>query len=100
AVFVLHPDLAFPTPRSAANALTSPEYFNRNGNVPFKSDFHHFNFAAFTPAIPESDRQSAYGSFTRDLCDQYLTVFADFMYTRTFFRAAAAQVPFTPDPFH
>ena len=59
-----------------------------------------FNFAALTPAIPAADRQSFYGSFTRDLCDKYLTVFADFKYTRSFFDAAAAPTPFTPDPFH
>ena len=47
--------------------------------------FIAFNFAALTPAIPAADRQSFYGSFTRDLCDKYLTVFADFKYTRSFF---------------
>ena len=33
-----------------------------------------FNFAAFTPALPPADRQVFYGSFTRDLCDKYLTI--------------------------
>src|SRR5207302_5750986 len=56
--------------------------------------------ADLTPAIPAADRQSFYGSFTRDLCDKYLTVFADFKYTRSFFNAALAPTPFTPDPFH
>ncbi len=58
-----------------------------------------FNFAAFTPALPPADRQSFYGSFTRDLCDKYLTVFADFKYVRSFFDASTAAVPFSPDPF-
>ena len=41
-----------------------------------------------------------YGSFTRDLCDKYLTVFGDFKYARSFFDSSLAAVPFTPDPFH
>ena len=40
-----------------------------------------------------------YGSFTRDICDKYLTVFGDFKYARSFFDASLAAVPFTPDPF-
>ena len=58
-----------------------------------------FNFAAFTPALPPADRQSFYGSFMRDICDKYLTVFADFKFVRSFFDASLAAVPFTPDPF-
>ncbi|MGC2626383.1 MAG: TonB-dependent receptor, partial [Candidatus Udaeobacter sp.] len=41
-----------------------------------------------------------YGSFTRDLCEKYLTLFADFKYARSFFDSSLAAVPFTPDPFH
>ena len=62
-------------------------------------DYWFFNFAAFTPALPPADRQAFYGSFTRDLCDKYLTVFADFKYVRSFFDASLAAVPFLPDPF-
>jgi iron complex outermembrane receptor protein len=95
--------LITPTPHSAPNAETSPEYVPRGapglGTGPNSNHFL-FNFAAFTPAIPENDRQSFYGSFTRDLCDKYLTVFADFKYTRSFFNASLAPTPFTPDPFH
>jgi iron complex outermembrane receptor protein len=110
--FFLNPNIAAPTPHSAANAQTDPQYLPLPGqndlaplpgghNSPFyNTDFFAFNFAALTPAIPASDRQSFYGSFTRDLCDKYLTVFADFKYTRSFFNAAAAPTPFTPDPFH
>ena len=58
-----------------------------------------FNFAAFTPALPPGDRQVYYGSFTRDICDKYLTVFGDFKVARSFFDASLAAVPFTPDPF-
>src|SRR5204863_2991312 len=63
-------------------------------------DYFFFNFAAFTPALPPGDRQVYYGSFTRDLCDKYLTVFGDFKYSRSFFDSSLAAVPFTPDPFH
>jgi iron complex outermembrane receptor protein len=58
-----------------------------------------FNFAAVTPDLAPADRQAFYGSFTRDLCDTYLTVFGDFKFVRSFFDASAAPVPFYPDPF-
>ncbi|PYK14391.1 MAG: hypothetical protein DME64_10725, partial [Verrucomicrobia bacterium] len=73
-----------PTPHSAPNVATSPFYTNPfavpgiiNG-TPGDGNYLFFNFAAFTPALPPADRQTFYGSFTRDLCDKYLTVFADF----------------------
>ena len=62
-------------------------------------DYFFFNFAAFTPALPPGDRQAYYGSFSRDICEKYLTVFADFKVTRSYFNASLAAVPFTPDPF-
>jgi outer membrane receptor protein involved in Fe transport len=62
-------------------------------------DYFFFNFAAFTPTLPPADRQAFYGSFMRDLCDKYLTLFADFKYVRSFFDASLAAVPLTPDPF-
>ena len=62
-------------------------------------DYFVFNFAAVTPALAPADRQAFYGSFTRDLCDKYLTAFADFKVVRSFFDASAAPVPFSPDPF-
>src|SRR2546430_10239688 len=62
-------------------------------------DYFLLNFAAFTPTLPPADRQSFYSSFTRDLCDKYLTLFADFKYVRSFFDASLAAVPFIPDPF-
>ena len=58
-----------------------------------------YNFAAVTPDLAPADRQAFYGSFTRDVCDKYLTVFGDFKYVRSFFDASAAAVPFSPDPF-
>jgi iron complex outermembrane recepter protein len=62
-------------------------------------DYFLFNFAAFTPALPPTDRQAFYGSFIRDLCDKYLTVFADLKYVRSFFDASLAAVPPLVDPF-
>src|SRR4030095_14919049 len=62
-------------------------------------DYFRYNFAAITPALTPADRQSFYGSFTRDVCDKYLTLFADFKYVRSFFDASLAAVPFQPDPF-
>jgi iron complex outermembrane receptor protein len=62
-------------------------------------DYFFYNFAAVTPALPPADRQSFYGSFIRDICDKYLTVFGDFKYVRSFFEASLAAVPFVPDPF-
>src|SRR5438105_6197432 len=112
-----------PLPHSAPNRATSPFYKNpfviapnaypgapgiHNSRVQldqFGTDYKgggnyfFFNFAAFTPALPPGDRQVYYGSFTRDLCDKYLTVFADFKYSRSFFDSSLAAVPFTPDPF-
>src|SRR6267378_6588476 len=94
-----------PTPHSAPNATTSPFYVNPatvpgiiNG-APGDGNYIAFNFAAFTPALPPADRQVVYGSFTRDLCDKYLTIFADFKVARSFFDSSLAAVPFTPDPF-
>jgi len=102
--FRLIPKLFFsansPPPHSAPNAATSPYYVNPFAVAAFPDgDFFFYNFAALTPAIPPADRQSFYGSFTRDICAKYLTVFADFKYTRSFFDAAFAATPFAPDAF-
>src|SRR6266487_3725028 len=106
-----------PLPHSAPNAATSPFYkfpgiafgspaanntppvLGAYPDVKGGGDYFFFNFAAFTPDLPPGDRQVYYGSFTRDICDKYLVVFADFKYSRTFFDASLAAVPFTPDPF-
>jgi outer membrane receptor protein involved in Fe transport len=94
-----------PTPHSAPNVSTSP-FYTPPGNVPGIANsvlgdgqYIAFNFAAFTPALPPADRQVFYGSFVRDLCDKYLTVFGDFKLVRTFFDSSLAAVPFAPDPF-
>jgi outer membrane receptor protein involved in Fe transport len=62
-------------------------------------NYWSYNFADVTPALAPADRQVFYGSFARDLCDKYLTVFGDFKVARSFFDASLAPVPFSPDPF-
>src|SRR5437899_3461670 len=106
------PGVNTPVPHSAANRQTSPFYislFSFSIYTPVfgvypdfygGGDYFFFNFAAFTPDLPPGDRQVYYGSFTRDICDKYLTVFGDFKYSRSYFDSSLAAVPFTPDPFH
>src|SRR5213079_1625343 len=102
-----------PPPHSAPNVATSPFYVSstspllNHGNGFFNGtlqgldgNYVAYNFASVTPNLPPGDRQVYYGSFTRDLCDKYLTVFADFKYARSYFDSSLAAVPFTPDPFH
>jgi iron complex outermembrane receptor protein len=90
-----------PPPHSAPNAETSRFYVDPNLIAPYPDgNFQFFNFAAFTPALPPGDRQAYYGSITRDICDKYLVLFADFKYVRSFFDSSLAAVPFVPDPFH
>src|SRR5438874_308004 len=100
------PGVNTPIPHSSTSAATSPFYITPGAlgllqGTPDTLDGNYvfFNFAAFTPALPPADRQVYYGSFTRDICDKYLTVFADFKIARSFFDASLAAVPFTPDPF-
>jgi iron complex outermembrane receptor protein len=97
-----------PLPHSAPNAQTSPFYKNPFVIAPNAypgakyrggGDYFSYNFAAVTSALPPADRQAYYASFTRDLCDKYLTVFADFKYVRSYFDASLAPVPLSPDPF-
>jgi iron complex outermembrane receptor protein len=117
-----------PPPHSAPNVATSPFYVNpfmiapnakpgppgiigpdaaqhlpqSLGKYGYKGggDYFSYNFLADTPEIPATNRQSYYGSFSRDICDKYLTVFADFKYTRSFFDAALAATPFSSDAFN
>ncbi len=104
------PGVNTPLPHSAPNVATSPFYKNpfavnpnaypgAPGVIGPKAafffpqfgtkyrgggDYFFYNFAAVTPALPTADRQAFDGSFTRDLCDKYLTVFGDFKYVRSF----------------
>src|SRR5438067_10384244 len=97
-----------PIAHSATGPGTSP-FYTTPGSVPGiqnsvlgDGDYVAYNFAAITANLPPADRQTFYGSFTRDLCDKYLTVFADFKYTRSFFDTFLAAVPIGlagSDPF-
>jgi iron complex outermembrane recepter protein len=82
-------------PNAAAHFPQSLSTYGYKGG----GDYFFYNLAAVTPALPLADRQAFYASFTRDLCDKYLTVFADFKYVRSFFDASLSAVPFAPDPF-
>jgi len=95
--------LKTPTPHAFANSSTDPQYQNRSGvgllpgQTPITNEQLFFNFADLTPDVAATDREYLYGSFDRDLCDKYLTVFADFKYFRQFWDGAAAPTPFEPD---
>jgi hypothetical protein len=127
--FRLIPKLFFspnsPPAHSAPNAATSPFYkspfavnpnaypgapgiigpharqFRPQTGTDYKGggDYFFYNFAAVTPDLAPAGRQAFYGSFTRDLCDKYLTIFADFKCVRTYFDSSSAAVGFAPDPF-
>jgi outer membrane receptor protein involved in Fe transport len=98
ASFVYQPNLnggaLTPTPHAFPNVASDPQY------VPLFSlprEQQGFNFAALTPALPAVDREYLYGSLDRKICDQYLELFADFKYVRTFWDGALAQLQFAPD---
>ena len=77
-----------PTPHAFPNVANDPQYGRNNAG----NDL--FNFADLTPAIAAVDREYLYGSLDRKICDQYLELFADFKYVRTFWDSALAQAPF------
>src|ERR1700693_703129 len=99
--------LLTPTPHASANAFTDTQYVrsdastraggNRTGTTGITYERAAFNFADLTPDLAPTDREYLYGSFDRDLCDKYLTVFADFRYFRQFWDGGLAPTPFTPD---
>ncbi len=127
--FRLIPKLFFspnsPPPHSAPNVATSPFYkspfavnpnaypgapgiigpharqFRPQTGTDYKGggDYFFYNFAAVTADLAPADRQAFYGSFTRDLCDRYLTIFADFKYVRTYFDGSGEALSFAADPF-
>src|SRR5438046_119810 len=98
ASFVYQPSLnngaLTPTPHAFPNVASDPQY------VPFLSlprKQRLFNFADRTPALPAVDREYLYGSLDRKICNQYLELFADFKYLRTFWDSVLAQLQFAPD---
>ena len=83
-----------PTPHFSANQQSDPQYTNRRELPPERQ---LFNVADITPSLAATDREDLYGSLIRDLCEKYLTVFADFKYFRQFWDAGLAPTPFGPD---
>jgi hypothetical protein len=115
------PGVNTPIPHSAPNAATSPFYNglvsgppNANGfpTLLFKNtkvglgspevldgNYVLYNFAGVAAALAPADRQVYYGSFARDVCDRYLTVFSDFKVARSLYEPSLAAGPFNVDPF-
>src|SRR5262249_6040997 len=85
--------LKFPTPHAAANQFRDTQYTSTSG---VGSERAFFNFADLTPEIAATDREYLYGSFDRDICDKYLTIFADFEYFRQFWDGGLAPTPVVP----
>ena len=98
--FVIAPN-AYPGPPGIIGPHAAKHLPQTLGTYGYKGggDYFLYNSSAVLPDIPAANRQSFYGSFTRDICDKYLTLFADFKYTRSFFDAALAATPFNGDPF-
>lgn len=86
-------NLRSPTPHASSNQFDNSQYTSRFG-AGAPSERALFNFADLTPAVASTDREYLYGSFDRDLCDKYLTVFADFKYFRQFWHGGLAPSPF------
>ncbi len=85
-----------PTPHAFANVQSDPQY-NNVAALPREQQL--FNYADLTTAMGPVDREYFYGSLDRKICDQYLELFADFKYVRTFWEGNLGGIPFTPDVF-
>ncbi len=88
--------LLTPTPHSSANQFDNTQYTIR---AFITSERRLFNFGDYTSSVAATDREYLYGSMDRDICDKYLTVFADFSFVRTFWDGQLAASPFVPDPW-
>jgi iron complex outermembrane receptor protein len=98
--FVYQPSLnggaLTPTPHAYPNVASDPQYVSFfDPSIPRHK--RKFNFAALTPAVPAVDREYVYGSLDRKIYDQYLELFADFKYARTFWDSSLAPLQFAPD---
>ena len=98
--FVYQPSLnggaLTPTPHAFPNVASDPQYVSFfDPSIPRHK--RKFNFAPLTSAVPAVDREYLYGSLDRKICDQYLELFADFKYARTFWDSSLAPLQFAPD---
>src|SRR4029077_18217527 len=98
--FVYQPQLnggaLTPTPPAYPNVQTDPQYAPR---ISLPPERQLFNCADITPEIAAVNREYLYGSLDRKICDEYLKLFADFKYARTFWDSGLAPTPFAPDLF-
>ena len=100
---ILDPALVAPTPHAFPNAASDPQYIPRpdggHNSGPYNTDFFGIQFRGYH-AIDSGGGSSEllwllHPRYLRQVPD----VFADFKYTRSFFDAALAATPFSPDPF-
>ena len=75
-----------PTAHAFPNVESDPQYAPQL-SLPLGRQF--FNENALTPAMSPVDRQYLYGSLDRKIYGQYLELFADFKYVRTFWERRA-----------
>src|SRR5216110_3415696 len=98
--FVYQPSLnrgaGSPTRHAFPDVANDPQYVPLS-SLPRAQQL--FNYAALTPAMAPVDREYLYGSLDHKNCNQYLELFTDFKYVRTFWDGAQAPAPFTPDVF-
>ena len=85
-----------PTAHAFPNVESDPQYAPQL-SLPLGRQF--FNENALTPAMSPVDRQYLYGSLDRKIYGQYLELFADFKYVRTFWNGAQVPASFTPGVF-
>src|SRR4030095_6894662 len=100
--FVYQPSLnggaLTPTPHAYPNVASDPQYLSFfDPSIP--PGKRRFDFAPLTSAVPAVDREYLYGSLDRKIFNQYLELFADFKYVRTFWDGVLAPAPFFPDVF-
>ena len=98
--FVYQPSLnggaLTPTPHAFPNVASDPQYLSFfDPSIPRHK--RAFNPEGQGPALPAVDREYLYGSLDRKIYDQYLELFADFKYARTFWDSSLAPLQFTPD---
>ncbi|HKE59679.1 MAG TPA: TonB-dependent receptor plug domain-containing protein [Pyrinomonadaceae bacterium] len=94
--FVYQPSLnrgaGSPARHAFPNVENDPEYVLLS-SLPRTQQL--FNFNALTPAMAPVDREYLYGSLDHKICQQYLELFGDFKYVRSFWDGALPPAPLT-----